>query len=211
LKNEKKKIVSINSSCITCELVNDSSPISYIQEDDIHRNLKLTEITSLINNEISILIRHFNPFYQSELDEKLSEFYLTKQKEVYEKFLTTVNAEASLSQFTEQPSDTSKKSRTTPVADDKTAKRKTPSAVPTNELLNYFNSNYFGLFTLSLISKAVCMASCNLAKIQMFERISQYSFDVGGFSSFFFVIFLYFYFIVNLLSSQMINIICLCQ
>jgi hypothetical protein len=116
----------------------------------------------------------------------LSDFYLMKQKEVYERFLTTVNVEASLSQFTEQPSDNSKKSRTTPTSPKPAAggpvaatnKRKTPSAVPTNELLNYFNSNYFGLFTLSLISKAVCMASCSLAKIQLFERISQLSFEV---------------------------------
>jgi len=66
-----KRIVSINSSCHTSELINDSSPISFIQEDDIYRMNKLNEITHLVNNEISILMKHFNPFYQNELDEKL--------------------------------------------------------------------------------------------------------------------------------------------
>ena len=61
----------MNSSCHTCELINDSSPVTFIQEDDLYRINKLSEITHLVNNEISILIKHFNPFYQNELDEKL--------------------------------------------------------------------------------------------------------------------------------------------
>ena len=113
-----------------------------------------------------------------------------KQKEITEKFLTYTSAEASLSQFTDPPSE-GKKSRTPtspktskpqppPPAAGQQAKRKTPSAVPSNELINYFNSNYFALYLLSLLSKAVCVASTNLSRIQPFERIAQLSFEVSN-------------------------------
>jgi hypothetical protein len=108
-----------------------------------------------------------------------------KQKEITEKFLTYTSAEASLSQFTDPPSEskksqtpTSPKSKQPPPAGQQ-AKRKTPSAVPSNELINYFNSNYFALYLLSLLSKAVCVTSTNLSKIQPFERIAQLSFEVN--------------------------------
>lgn len=105
-----------------------------------------------------------------------------KQKEVQEKFLTYTSAEQSLSQFTDPPSD-GKKSRTPTSPKAKgtlPAKRKTPSAVPSSDLINYFNSNYFALYTLSLLSKAVCVASTNLNKMQPFERIAQISFEVNN-------------------------------
>lgn len=61
----------MNSAVFACDLISDAAPINYIQEDDLFRNNKLNDVTNLINGEISILMKNFNPFYQNELDEKL--------------------------------------------------------------------------------------------------------------------------------------------
>ena len=47
-----------------------------------------------------------------------------------------------------------------------------------DELQHHFNTNHYALFTLSLMSKSICLASSVISKLQPFERIIQISQNV---------------------------------
>jgi hypothetical protein len=145
------------------------------------RSLKLSEVIKYINSEISGILRQFNPFDQTEIDDKLTASFIEKQRTVYEKSLLTSSFEhQSVSDM-----DQGKKSKTPstpkqpqPKATASKAKASTLMANSVvnvqNELEQYFQKNFFGLFALSFISKTICLTSIALSNNQPFERISQF-------------------------------------
>lgn len=177
-----KKLVSVFSPCNSPDLIHDSTILQYIQEDDTLRSLKLVEIIKYINSELNDILKQFNPLDQTEIDEKLTASFLEKQRIVYEKSLLTTSFEhQSVSDM-----DQGKKSKTPstpkqpqPKATASKAKASTLMANSVvnvqNELEQYFQKNFFGLFALSFISRAVCLTSIALSNKQPFERVSQIS------------------------------------
>ena len=67
-----KKILAINSSAFSpSELIHDSTRLQLVQDDDANRLTRFNEVLDFINNDIHDLVKHFSPFEQAELDEKL--------------------------------------------------------------------------------------------------------------------------------------------
>lgn len=180
-KNNDKKLVSIYSPCNSPDIIHDSSLLQYIQEDDTLRNIKLIEIVKFISTEINDVLKQLNPFDQIELDEHITKVFQEKQKEFYQKALLTSSFE------TKSVSDINEKSKTPstpkqPQPKATASKLGKASTLIANSAVNsqddfqsYFQKNFYGLFALSILSKAICLASTALSKQQVFERIAQLS------------------------------------
>lgn len=176
-KNKDKNMVSIYSPCNSPDLIHDSTILQYIQEDDNLRSLKLVEIIKFINTEINEILKNFNPFDQNEIDEKLTKIFQEKQKGFYEKSLLTSSFEH------QSVSDMDGKKSKTPSTPKKdipkaTASKAKASTLMANSVVNiqdelqqYFQKNFFGLFALAFLSKAVCLTSIAFFRGQPFERI----------------------------------------
>jgi hypothetical protein len=61
----------MNSACYSPDIINDASKIQHVQEDDANRSNRFNATIHFINNDISDLIKNYNPHDQEELDEKL--------------------------------------------------------------------------------------------------------------------------------------------
>lgn len=67
-----KKVLSIDLPCYSpSNLVHDSSRIEAIKDDDTSRQNELEKIEELVNNQLSGVIKFYNPQNQGELDAKL--------------------------------------------------------------------------------------------------------------------------------------------
>jgi hypothetical protein len=70
--NILKKVLSIDLPCYaSSNIVHDSCRIEVIKDDDADRQSELEKIEELVNNQLSDVIKFYNPQNQSELDAKL--------------------------------------------------------------------------------------------------------------------------------------------
>jgi hypothetical protein len=191
IKNEEKKIVDIIAPCfyINDILLNDSSKIQIIQDDDHHRNDNLIKIIDFINGEVNIILENYNPITdQKELDSKLVKIYERKQSEhlsmnsSISNESTTQSATQNHLPTTEDENDSSKKAKKSGTAATKdTTKQqqggRNKSAGQNQneriELKKCFDSNFEANYTLSIISKIILLSASKLTNRQPFEQILQ--------------------------------------
>lgn len=79
-------MLSVDAPCHNFDLVNDSSKIQLIQEEDAFRSSKINEIISFINTEINDLIKNHSPSDQDEIDDKLK--FVKFKKKISQKFFS---------------------------------------------------------------------------------------------------------------------------
>lgn len=177
IKNYEKKIFSTEAPCFSHDLINESSKIQNIQEDDEYRLSKLNEIVDFVNTEISDLIHNFSPMDQDELDEKLRNLFKSKNRQINQQFLASLNlkAQSNSSQF---ESIEAKNSKTPTSPKQKSKNRKSSQAQGCNstifgdDLSILMHSIFFASFIEPLISKSICICSSIFTNKQPFEIIS---------------------------------------
>lgn len=177
IKNLEKKFFSIEAPCFSHEPINESAKIQNIQEDDEYRLSKLNEIIDFVNAEVSDLIRNFSPLDQDELDEKLRNFFKSKNIQVNQKFLASLSLKAQSN--SSQPESIEAKNSKTPTSPKQKGKTRKSSQAPGSistifgdDLSVLMHSNFFASFIEPLISKSICICSSVITNKQPFEIIS---------------------------------------
>ena len=74
--------MTLEAPCHSIDLIHDSAKIQHIQEDDVHRTAKLSNIIQFINTDINDLLKNYSPHEQEEIDEKLKWDNLTRSFKV---------------------------------------------------------------------------------------------------------------------------------
>ena len=197
--------MSINSPCYSPELINDSSKIQYIQEDDVYRQSKIGELIEFVNTELNGLIKNYSPLDQEELDEKISQFFQSKQHAALQTFLFSNKTHESMimkdhnksktpSTPTQSNPSNNKKTAAAPVKPKQSQSANNPTTVSSNltapstvsdELNNYFQSNFFASFIESVISKAICLAGAQISHQEIFDHLMELKQIVNIIVSFF--------------------------